>query len=313
MNVKSNNTNWLINNKLNLPESSLQRIPELLSLADLTRVKSASPLNSGFHVGAVAIYQTSNGEGLARGSNSERGGGRDQAIDDAIHAEDGTISNMLDLGGSGARLKLIAITTDAPAPATSCGRCRGAVETYSESEETVIVSGGTTGDVEMWTIAELLPIKFSLSVNVSDLSLEDQNLVRASKAVSFYSFQPFTEKILGKCGASIRPTDSDSIHSGCRLDSSAFYGMPAITSAMGTFFMNEESAKFDTVALYSKTGIPTGEERQELYDKCSALGCEGSAKILLVSSETDLVQITTPRELLPFPFGAGDIGIRIQR
>ena len=304
----ANIKNWQINNRFDLSKENLNSIVDLLEIADNSRQFSASPLLSGFKVGAAGIYNNGKESGVACGANHERGAGRNKAKDDAIHGEDALIADALGKGGRDTRLELVAITTDSPRPASSCGRCRASLQTYA-GDDLLIVSGGTDSDADMWKISELLPEDFK-KVSFERLNNEDVNLINLARMTAKLSFQHFTEEVLGKSAVAIRG-ESGKIYTGIRVDSVAFYGTDPVVSAISKALEAREKS-FQAAAFYSQSGIPTGEERQLFYEACSLLRCENTAKVYLVESDRKEIQVTTAAELLPSAFGPGDLGLNLK-
>jgi cytidine deaminase len=297
---------WVIENRLSLSEEQLAVVCMLLDNARYQQRFSSSPLLSQFRVGSSALC---NPGGLAVGANCEYGAGFGRAYDEVIHSEESLVAHALGQFGQAARLSVIGLAFDSPSPATPCGKCRSLIESYSAGDP-VIVSVGRELGVQMWTLSELLPRVFQ-PVNRADLSVVEASVVSklfdAALNVVGLSFNHFSSQTLGESGAAVAA--SGRVFALPRIDSLAFYGTSALRATLAAT-LGGQPKQLDAVLLCSKSGLPTGEDRQLLFEFASLFDQESTLPTYLYASESDTLSVTTPHALLPDAFGPRDLGMR---
>jgi cytidine deaminase len=300
---------WLFDNRLDLAEPQLALAAQLLDFARHQQFFAASPLLSHFKVGASGHCGD---QRLALGSNHERGAGPGRAYDDAIHGEDAVISDALNRYGRDTRLEMIVYTTDASAPSCSCGRCRGAIESYTNGD-IPIVSAGSGDEVSMWYLSELLPKEFPL-LDRAQLSLNEgmllEQLLSESELSGPSGFNHFSKSTLGLSVAAI--SADQQIFSLPRVDALAFYGTSSIAATISAV-MRAQAETLDAVLISTQSGLPTAEDRQLLYEFASMYSSASTLTVYMKSADDGSIRVATPAQLLPYAFGPGDLGIDFSR
>lgn len=294
---------WRIENRLNLSEEELARACVLLDLARHQQHFAASPCRSQFKVGS-SVYCGQNR--VAVGSNAEYGAGPRSAYDEGVHSEEVAVVNALNHFGKVVLVEMVGLASDATTPSTSCGKCRSLLETYGDRDVT-IVSAGEGTHVSMWRLSELFPSNMS-SVRGCSLALQgDPQLVALQQAVEQArkaGFIPFSEQTLGRSVAAIAA--SGAIFSLPRVDSLAFYGTSSLRATISAVFL-QRPKELQAVLISSRTGLPTGEDRQLLFEFSSLFGQTETLPVYLHVEGTERVYVTTPSALLPFGFGPKDL------
>ena len=264
---------------------------ELLSCAHEAMCSVASPLLSGFVVGAACMSPAAE---VGVGANLEWGGGPNSATDSATHAEESAVANLLLKGGRDARLAIIAMTSNSDNEFTcSCGRCRGVLQTYAAAgTDPLVVSARRDGHYVAWRLSALLPEPCI----ARDLSPADTMLVASAQRAAAHSWAPLTSATEGECGAAIRCTDGSVLH-GARFNLASYYGSSALQSAIAVLSSGERRVP-EAVAVCSAPGVLRGEDRQRLYECADYFGVTETLRVLLVSGDGS-VSLSTPAELLP--------------
>jgi cytidine deaminase len=296
---------WILENRLNLTGEELTRAVVLLDYARHQQHHSASPLRSQFRVGASALC--GNGT-IAFGANAEYGGGARRAYDEGVHAEEAAIAHALQLCGRDVIIEMIAVASDSQTPSSACGKCRSIIETYGRPD-TIIVSVGSSLQVTMWKLSELLPNMFDSSAHPGLIDAADpqvQQLFAAAELTRRRSFDPFSRQVLGRSVAAIAANGA--VFSLPRIDSLAFYGTSSLRASLSAVWFAQPT-KLDGVLISCASGMPTGEDRQLLFEFASFLGQADTLPVYLHKEGTTAPIVTTPSALLPYGFGPKDLGI----
>lgn len=297
---------WSIENRLNLSDEELSRACVLLDHARHQQHFAASPHRSKFKVGS-SVYCGANR--IAHGSNAEYGAGPSSAYDEAIHSEEVAIVNALNHHGRNTLMEMIGLASDAPTPSTSCGKCRSLLETYGE-RDMVIVSVGTGTTATMWRLSELFPTELT-ALSCSQAPSRDDpqlcTLLEAAERCRGVGFIPFSEQTLGRSVAAIAANGS--VFSLPRIDSLAFYGTSSLRATLSAVLL-QNPRKIDAVLLSSNSGLPTGEDRQLLFEFASLLDQAQTLPVYLHREGSEDIVSTNPCALLPHGFGPKDLNIR---
>lgn len=300
---------WVIENRLRLSEEELSRACVLLDHARHQQYFAASPCRSKFKVGS-SVYC---GDGrVADGSNAEYGAGPRRAYDEGIHSEEVAIVNALTHHGRDIKVQMVALSSDAPTPSTSCGKCRSLLETYGE-DDVIIVSAGADTTVTMWKLSELLPTDIRSLSRASAPPYHApiiQSLLTASDQARSTGFIPFSEEPLGRSVAAVA-VDGEII-SLPRVDSLAFYGTSSLRATISAVLLTKPH-KLEAILISSRSGLPTGEDRQLLFEFTSLFQEQDTVPVYLHVENTETVVSTTPTALLPFGFGPKDLDINLAR
>lgn len=296
---------WNIENRLSLSGEELTRACVLLDHARHQQHFAASPCRSKFKVGS-SVYCGHNR--IAHGSNAEYGAGGRRAYDEGVHSEEVAIVNALNHHGRDTIMEMIGLASDAQNPSTSCGKCRSLLETYGQPDM-IIVSVGAGLTATMWRLSELLPMdRASLSRFPAPPigGPEVGPLLEAAERAREAGFIPFSEQALGRSVAAVAM--SGAVISLPRIDSLAFYGTSSLRATLAAVFL-ERPRKLESVLLSSKSGLPTGEDRQLLFEFASLLDQTDTLRVYLHREGTTEVIATTPDALLPLGFGPKDLEI----
>lgn len=296
---------WRIDNRVNATAAELATMQVILNQARHAMDTASAPLLSGFNVGAALA--TAKGE-IASGANFEHGAGPGRGLDDATHGEQSAVANMLLRYGADSRVAIIGYTTRLPEGifACSCGRCRGIIESFAEpGKDVLLVSGSAHGSATTWTLSELLPDDFR-ELPADSLSADSAKLLTVACEMTGRSIDVFTKPVTGPTGAAVL-TDDGAVHNGARFDVAAFYGLSAVGGALQSALAANDF-KIAQVCVVSGSGRVLPEDRQFIYEFASALGRADSMQVLMFSSDTNTLRVATPKELLPFGFGAPDLG-----
>jgi cytidine deaminase len=300
---------WTIENRFNLTDEELSRACVLLDHARHQQYFAASPFRSNFKVGS-SVYC---GDGrLATGSNAEYGAGPRMAYDEGIHSEEVAIVNALNHHGRDTLVEMVALSSDAPTPSTSCGKCRSLLETYGQPE-VIIVSAGTDTTATMWKLSDLLPRDISSLARFPAPHKEEprlQSLLKAAEGSRHAGFIPFSESILGRSVAAI--SANGTVLSLPRVDSLAFYGTSSLRATISATLLSHPRA-IEAVLISSRSGLPTGEDRQILFEFASLFGQADSLPVYLNKEGEESATISTPSALLPHGFGPADLGMNLNR
>lgn len=300
---------WTIENRLNLTDEELSRACVLLDHARHQQHFGASPCRSNFKVGS-SVYC---GAGrIAHGSNAEYGAGPRRAYDEAVHSEEVAVVNALNHHGRDILVEMVALASDAPTPSTSCGKCRSLLETYGQPD-IIILSAGTDTKVTMWKLSELLPNSLSALSRFPSPKKEDprlQSLLQAAEGARRAGFIPFSEGTLGRSVAAI--SANGTILSLPRVDSLAFYGTSSLRATISAILLSNPRG-IDGVLISSRSGLPTGEDRQLLFEFASLFGQVESLPVYLHEEGAENAIVSTPDALLPNGFGPSDLGMNQPR
>lgn len=300
---------WTIENRLLLTDEELSRACVLLDHARYQQNFAASPRRSQFKVGS-SVYC---GQGrIAHGSNAEYGGGPRRAYDEGVHSEEVAVVNALNHHGRDTLIEMVALASDAPTPSTSCGKCRSLLETYGESD-VIIVSVGTDTRVTMWKLSELLPQAFESLKRFPNTDLSNRlvkQLLEAAERARLVGFTHFSADTLGHSVAAIAAQGS--VFSLPRIDSLAFYGTSSLRASLSAALMAQPQ-KLDAVLISCSSGLPTGEDRQLLFEFASFLDQADSLPVHIHKEGTETVVTTTPSALLPHGFGPKDLDVSFRR
>jgi cytidine deaminase len=298
---------WTIENRLNLSDEELSRSCVLLDYARHQQYFASAPHLSNFKVGASVHCGY---DRIAFGANAEYGAGANRAYDEGIHAEEAAVGSALNLYGRGSRIEMLALASDAANPSTACGKCRSLLETYA-SPHLVILSVGADGLATMWKLSELLPADLSSLDRFPAPSLQDAKLralFEAAEQARGCGFIPFSEQVLGRSVAAIAVNGA--VFSLPRVDSLAFYGTSSLRATISAACLSQ-AHKLEAVLLSSKSGLPTGEDRQLLFEYASLLGQAETLPVYLHREGSEGVIVTTPSALLPHGFGPKDLSISL--
>jgi cytidine deaminase len=296
---------WMFENRLHLTGEELSWASLLLDYARHQQHNAASPLRSQFRVGSSALC--GNGT-IAFGANAEYGGGVRRAYDEGVHAEEAAITNALQRCGRDVVIEMIAVASDGQMPSSACGKCRSIIETYGRPD-TIIVSVGSSLQVTMWRLSELLPDMFDSSAHPGLIDAADpqvQRLFNAAEGTRRVSFDPFSRQVLGRSVAAIAANGA--VSSLPRIDSLAFYGTSSLRASLSAVWLTQPT-KIDGVLISCASGMPTGEDRQLLFEFASFLGQADTLPVYLHKEGTQAMVVTTPSALLPYGFGPKDLGI----
>lgn len=300
---------WEIDNRLNLSTEELAQACILLDLGRHQQLFAASPFLSGFAVGSSAYFGLHK---VALGANHEFGAGVNSAYDEGVHSEATVVVNAISRFGKDTRLEMIAITTDAVSPTSSCGKCRSIIETYGKKDP-IIVSAGRDCRATMWKLSELLPWNFEkvdLTNARPDHAQMLPQLYDALARASAVSFTHFSERSIGKSLAAI--VADGNVFSFPRIDSLAFYGTSSLRATIAAV-IQAQSRHLDAVLLTSRSGLPVGEDRQLLFECASFFDKAETLPVYLHAEGSKDLHITTPAALLPYAFGPKDLGISLKR
>ena len=295
----------MFENRLNLTGEELARAAVLLDHARYQHHHAASPLRSQFRVGASAIFGY---DTIAFGANAEYGGGARKAYDEGVHAEEAAIAHALQLCGRDVTIEMIAVASDGQRPSSACGKCRSIIETYGRPD-TVIVSVGANIEVTMWRLSELLPNTLDSSAHPGLIDIADPRvapLIAAAEQARLRSFNHFSREVLGRSVAAIAANGA--VFSLPRIDSLAFYGTSSLRASLSAVWFAQPT-KLDGVLISCASGMPTGEDRQLLFECASFRGQADTLPVYLHKEGTTALIVTTPTKLLPYGFGPKDLGI----
>jgi cytidine deaminase len=249
---------------------------------------------------------------IAHGSNAEYGAGPRRAYDEGIHSEEVAIVNALTHHGRDTLVEMVALTSDAQTPSTSCGKCRSLLETYG-NRDVIIVSAGADTTVTMWRLSELLPTDISNLSRTSAPAFKDsaiQRLLMAAEQARCTGFTPFSEETLGRSVAAVAVDGA--IFSLPRVDSLAFYGTSSLRATISAVLLTNPR-ELESILISSRSGLPTGEDRQLLFEFTSLFRQEETVPVFLHREGTESVVATTPTALLPHGFGPKDLHITLGR
>ena len=300
---------WSIENRLNLSDEELSRACVLLDHARYQQHFAASPCRSQFKVGS-SVYCGNNR--IAHGSNAEYGAGPRRAYDEGVHSEEVAIVNALNHHGRDTVVEMIGLASDAPTPSTSCGKCRSLLETYGQPDM-IIVSVGTGMTATMWKLSELFPTELTSLSRFPAPGIHDtqlRSLLEAAEDARRAGFIPFSEQTLGRSVAAIAALGS--VFSLPRIDSLAFYGTSSLRATLSVVLL-QNPHKLESVLISSKSGLPTGEDRQLLFEFASLLDQTKTLPVYLHKEGAENVIATTPSALLPYGFGPKDLNINFAR
>lgn len=301
----SSEHSWKIENRLSLTETDLALACLLLDCSRHQQFFAASPLLSDFRV-ASSIFC---GPGkIAHGANVEFGAGHNKAVDDAVHSEEAAISHALTLYGKNARVEIVAVTTDSAVPSTPCGKCRSLLETYSQADP-VIISAGATPSASMWRLSELLPHTFP-SIDPAQVPPEEHRYLTAlyeeSRAQRSPEQASLSRQAVGFEHAVILVQGQT--YSLPRVDSLAFYSTTSLRATIAAV-MATNPTRIDAVMLYSRSGMPIGEDRQLLFEFANLFNQSATLPVYLRAEHTRELLHATPATLLPFAFGPNDLSL----
>ncbi len=300
---------WRIENRLHLSEEELACACVLLDHARHQQFFAASPCRSQFKVGS-SVYC---GQGrIARGSNAEYGAGPRRAYDEGVHSEEVAIVNALNHHGRDALMEMIGLASDAVTPSTSCGKCRSLLETYGKPDM-IIVSVGTDLSATMWKLSELLPTELTSLSRFPAPEIHDEHvqaLFAAAERARHVGFVPFSKQSLGGSVAAIAANGS--VFSLPRIDSLAFYGTSSLRATLSAVLLHNPR-KLECVLMSSQSGLPTGEDRQLLFEFASLFEQVDTLRVYLHKEGTQSVIATTPSALLPLGFGPHDLDMNLAR
>lgn len=300
---------WSIENRLDLSEEELARACVLLDHARHQQHFAASPCRSQFRVGS-SVYCGANR--IAHGSNAEYGAGDRRAYDEGVHSEEVAIVNALNHHGRDTIMEMIGLASDAPQPSTSCGKCRSLLETYGQPDM-IIVSVGTGMTATMWRLSELLPTELAALSRFPAPEWCDpklQSLLEVAERARSAGFIPFSEQTLGRSVAAVAANGS--VFSLPRNDCLAFFGTSSLRATLAAVLL-ERPNQLESVLISSKSGLPTGEDRQLLFEFASLLDQADTLKVYLHREGTDRVVVTTPSALLPLGFGPSDLELNLKK
>lgn len=296
---------WTIKNRLSLSDEELSRACVLLDYARHQQHFASAPHLSNFKVGA-SVY--CGHDRIALGANAEYGAGANRAYDEGIHAKEAAVGAALNFYGRGTRIEMLALASDAAGSSTACGKCRSLLDTYA-SPHLVILSVGADGLATMWKLSELYPADLGALSQSPAISVQDvrvRALFEAAEQARGCNFIPFSEQELGSSAAAIAANDQ--VFSLPRIDSLAFYGTSSLRGTIAAVCLSRPR-RLEAVFLSSRSGLPTGEDRQLLFEYSSLLHQAETLPVYLHREGLREVVVTTPSALLPHGFGPKDLNI----
>jgi len=296
---------WKFENVTTLERKhSLDIYNNLLRIAEKAR-ENASPLTSKFPVGAaIGVIGASD---PAFGCNVEYGAGYGGAGTESIHAEEASLADAIRRYGNSIRIKTVAVIGDAPEIVTCCGNCLDVLKTYS-NEDTLIIGANTAGKAAIFNFEEIFPTLFE-EITMDNLKKITYEWLLVGRAMEsrFYNNEIFSKEVIGSTGAAVL-TEKGEIYQGVREDRASYHGTSTIDAALA--HSRSHGDPFVTAIAYvTDTGYVCGRDRQSIFERADELDRLDDIKVIIYNPEKDILQVATPRELLPYGFGARTLGL----
>ncbi len=305
---------WNIVNKARVDDSVLLDAAKLLNMAAHAR-ESALPHHSNFKVGCALKTNLPAYSPNLSGANSEYLGSFSNAttpipLVNAQHAEESAVASAIKFDALGRTVSpygkvyitMSATVTAAPEPSPSCGNCLDTLKGYSQPD-TYIVSGTITGNLAVIQhFEDCAPVHFP-EILPEWLPDRELRLLQEAKIAAKSGFVPISGDLSGAAVLT-----SKEIYRGIRRDQADYHCSSALRTAVDHAFCHTD-LDINTICYVSKDGLPVGKDRQTIYDVANALQAEDTLRLLLYSTDEDKIYTCSPRELLPFGFGACDIGL----
>ncbi|MFC1752756.1 cytidine deaminase [Thermoproteota archaeon] len=276
-----------------------EQIDALIEVAGMAKEKAQAPC-SCYKVGAALFLD--NGR-IVSGFNVEYGNGYGRAETRAVHAEESAIVEAIRKYGR-PKINMVAVVGPNNQPIAPCGNCLDVLKTYS-TPETLFVIGDE--EMDLLTFEQMMPSEFPKR-EVKDLSPMQRLMLNEASRFREFGFDPFSRLSIGRQGCVVR-TRGDNLYGGVREDNAAYHPISAVESAIVNAHCHLDPY-LEALAIVCDTGSLCGKDRQIIFEKADELDKHGNLEVIIKPTYLDEVMIARPRDLLPYGFGASDIGMK---